>query len=80
MAWPLPPRTRRFVGLLFLIAGFLLLLGVALQLYVVYDAFQRMGNEAVSSTRLILLLMMVVGGVMMLRYGWRERRGNDTVD
>ncbi|RSK37093.1 hypothetical protein [Hymenobacter metallilatus] len=80
MAWPLPPATRRLVGLLFLIAGFLLLLGVALRLYVIYDAYQRLGADAVGSTQLILSLMMVIGGVMMLRYGWRERRGNDTVD
>jgi multisubunit Na+/H+ antiporter MnhB subunit len=80
MAWPLPPNTRRLVGLLFLIAGFMLLVGVALRLYVVYDAYQRLGTDAVTSSRLVLYLMMVVGGVLMLRYGWRERRGNDTVD
>ncbi|WP_426493228.1 hypothetical protein [Hymenobacter sp. 102] len=80
MAWPLPPNTRRLVGLLFLIAGFMLLVGVALRLYVVYDAYQRLGADAVTSTKLVLYLMMVIGGVLMLRYGWRERRGNDTVD
>lgn len=80
MAWPLPPDTRRLVGSLFLLAGFLLLLGVALRLYVVYDAYQRLGAAAVTSTQLVIYLIMVVGAVMMLRYGWRERRGNDTVD
>ncbi|MET4105437.1 hypothetical protein [Hymenobacter sp. UYP22] len=80
MAWPLPPTTRRLVGLLFLLAGFLLLLGVALRLYVVYDTYQRLGADAVASTQLVIYLIMLVGAVMMLRYGWRERRGNDTVD
>ncbi|MDU0369427.1 hypothetical protein ACFPAF_03400 [Hymenobacter endophyticus] len=80
MAWPLPPTTRRLVGLLFLLAGFLLLLGVALRLYVVYDTYQRLGADAVASTQLVIYLIMLVAAVMMLRYGWRERRGNDTVD
>jgi multisubunit Na+/H+ antiporter MnhB subunit len=80
MAWPLPPATRRLVGWLFLIAGWMLLLGVALRLYVVYDAYQRLGAAALVSTQLVLYLMMLVAGLLMLRYGWRERRGNDTVD
>ena len=80
MAWPLPPATRRLVGWLFLLAGALLLTGVGLRLYVLYDAYQRLGAGAVASTQLVIYLMMVVGGVMMLRYGWREWRGNDTVD
>ncbi|RSK51147.1 hypothetical protein [Hymenobacter rigui] len=80
MPWPLPSATRRLVGVLFLIAGFMLLLGVVLRLYVVYDAYQRLGADAVASTQLVVYLMMMIGALMMLRYGWRERRGNDTVD
>lgn len=80
MSWPLPPTTRRLVGWLFLIAGFLLLLGVGLRLGVVYYEYQQLGSAALNSTRLILSLMMLVAAMLMLRYGWRERRGNDTVD
>ncbi|WP_139925625.1 hypothetical protein [Hymenobacter sp. DG01] len=80
MSWPLPPTTRRLVGWLFLIAGFLLLLGVGLRLGVVYYEYQQLGEGALNSTRLILSLMMLVAAMLMLRYGWRERRGNDTVD
>ncbi|MBT9394717.1 hypothetical protein KLP40_16220 [Hymenobacter sp. NST-14] len=80
MPWPLPPATRRLVAWLFLTAGFLLLLGVGLQLWVMYAEYQRLGNAALSSTALVVRLIMLVAAVMMLRYGWRERRGNDTVD
>lgn len=80
MSWPLPPTTRRLVGWLFLIAGLLLLLGVGLRLGVVYYEYQRLGEEALNSTQLVMSLMMLVAAMLMLRYGWRERRGNDTVD
>ncbi|UPL48519.1 hypothetical protein [Hymenobacter sublimis] len=80
MSWPLPPTTRRLVGWLFLIAGFLLLLGVGLQLGVVYYEYERLGPDVLSSGRIVISLTMLVAAVMMLRYGWRERRGNDTVD
>lgn len=80
MPWPLPPATRRLVGLLFLLAGVLLLIGVGLRLSVIYYEFQRLGSEAINSTRLILSLVMLVTAILMLRYGWRERTGNHTVD
>ncbi|GGG29242.1 hypothetical protein [Hymenobacter glacieicola] len=80
MSWPLPPTTRRLVGWLFLIAGFLLLLGVGLRLGVVYYEYERLGPDALSSGRLVISMTMLVAAIMMLRYGWRERRGNDTVD
>ncbi|SES83790.1 hypothetical protein [Hymenobacter actinosclerus] len=80
MAWPPTPATRRLVAWLFLTAGFLLVLGVSMQLWIMYEEFQRLGNGGVSSTALIVRLMMLVAAVMMLRYGWREVRGNDTVD
>ncbi|UOQ78542.1 hypothetical protein MUN84_08315 [Hymenobacter sp. 5516J-16] len=80
MSWPLPPTTRRLVGWLFLIAGFLLLLGVGLRLGVVYYEYERLGPDVLSSGRIVISLTMLVAAVMMLRYGWRERRGNDTVD
>jgi len=80
MAWPLPPATRRLVGFLFLTAGFMLLMGVGLRLYVVYDAYQRLGTDALAAQQLVLYMIMLIAALMMLRYGWRERRGNDTVD
>ena len=80
MPWPLPPTTRRLVAWLFLTAGFMLLLGVSLQLWIMYAEFQRLGSGGVSSTALVVRLIMLVAAVMMLRYGWRELRGNDTVD
>lgn len=80
MSWPLRPATHRLVGWLFLIAGFLLLLGVVLRLGVVYYEYQALGSASLNSTRIILSLMMLVAALMMLRYGWRARRGNDTVD
>ncbi|MFD2787715.1 hypothetical protein [Hymenobacter rubripertinctus] len=80
MAWPLPPTTRRIVAWLFLTGGVLLLLGVGLQLWIMYAEYQRLGTGGLSSTALVVRLMMLVASVMMLRYGWRELRGNDTVD
>ncbi len=80
MPWPISPATRRLVAWLFLTGGLLLLLGVGLQLWIMYAEYQRLGQSGVGSVALVLRLIMLVAAVMMLRYGWRERRGNDTVD
>ncbi|MBX0291266.1 hypothetical protein K3G63_12505 [Hymenobacter sp. HSC-4F20] len=80
MSWPLRPSTQRLVGWLFLLAGFLLVLGVMLRLGVVYYEYQQVGSNGLQSGRLLLSLLMLVAALMMLRYGWRARRGNDTVD
>lgn len=80
MPWPLPPATRRLVGLLFLISGALLVLGQLLRMYVIYTLYSERGPDSVTSVQLIINLSLLVLGLLMLRYGWRERRGNDTVD
>ncbi|NVO30167.1 hypothetical protein [Hymenobacter lapidiphilus] len=80
MAWPPTPATRRVIAWLFLTAGILLVLGVSMQLWVIYAEYQRLGSDNLNSTALVLRLMLLVTAVMMLRYGWRELRGNDTVD
>ncbi|SNR45853.1 hypothetical protein SAMN06269173_102601 [Hymenobacter mucosus] len=66
--------------MLFLLSGTLLLIGVGLRLTIIYYEFQRLGEAAINSTRLILSLVMLVTAVLMLRYGWRERTGNHTID
>lgn len=76
MAWPLPPATRRLVGWLFLIAGTLLLLGVALRVFVLYDAYQRLGMAALTIQQMLLHLTMLIAALLMLRYGWHERRAD----
>ena len=80
MAWPPTPATRRIIAWLFLTAGILLVLGVSMQLWIIYAEYQRLGSGSLNSTALVLRLMMLVAAVMMLRYGWRELRGNDTID
>ncbi|MBT2556314.1 hypothetical protein J7E24_00805 [Hymenobacter sp. ISL-91] len=80
MAWPPTPATRRIIAWLFLTAGILLVLGVSMQLWIIYAEYQRLGPGNLNSTALVLRLMMLVAAVMMLRYGWREIRGNDTID
>ncbi|TGE09961.1 hypothetical protein [Hymenobacter fodinae] len=80
MPWPLSPPTRRLVGLLFLLSGTLLVIGEALRMYVLYTLYSTQGPESITSVQLIINLTLLVLGLLMLRYGWRERRGNDTVD
>jgi hypothetical protein len=68
------------VGLLFLLSGALLVIGEALRMYVLYTLYATQGTDAVTSVQIIINLTLLVLGLLMLRYGWRERRGNDTVD
>jgi hypothetical protein len=68
------------VGLLFLLSGALLVIGEALRMYVLYTLYSTQGPESITSVQLIINLTLLVLGLLMLRYGWRERRGNDTVD
>ncbi|SNC75708.1 hypothetical protein SAMN06265337_3014 [Hymenobacter gelipurpurascens] len=80
MPWPLSPATRRLVGLMFLLSGALLVIGQVLRMYVMYTLYSESGPESVTSVQLVINLSMLVLGLLLLRYGWRERRGNDTVD
>ncbi|TGD81418.1 hypothetical protein [Hymenobacter wooponensis] len=80
MPWPLSPPTRRLVGLLFLLSGALLVIGEALRMYVLYTLYATQGPNAITSVQIVINLTLLVLGLLMLRYGWRERRGNDTVD
>ncbi len=78
---PLPPVTRRLVGMLNMLAGFMLLSALTLRLVVTYWAYRQAGVAALYNREMVLSLMVLVGGVFLLRYGWRLlRRQGGTVD
>lgn len=71
---PLPPVTRRLVGRLNMLAGFMLLAALVLRIYVTYYAFQYAGFAALYNRELIVSLLLLVGGVLLLRFGWSMAR------
>lgn len=79
---PLPPVTRRLVGMLNMLAGFMLLAALVLRLGVTYVAYRQAGPAALYNREMVLSLAVLVGGVFLLRYGWRllRRSPNDVID
>lgn len=73
MAKPLSPATRRLVGLLYLIAGGLIVCAQLLRLGAAAYAWQ---NETVAGSvwATVADLLLLTGGIFVLRYGWRVRR------
>ena len=71
---PLPPVTRRLVGRLNMLAGFMLLTALALRIGVTYYAYQQAGVAALFNRELIFSLLLLVGGVLLLRFGWQMAR------
>jgi hypothetical protein len=69
----LHPVSQKIVGWLFLTAGVLLLLGLALQAYVVYYRLRTPGAAGMSGREGVLGAAMLAAGVLMVRVGWRMR-------
>lgn len=69
--------SNRNRGVLYLLAGFLLL-GVQLsRLPGFYNDWQ---TEALDTPRFFLSMVILIGALFMLRAGWRMRRGGHTID
>lgn len=78
---PLPPVTRRLVGMMNMLAGFMLLTALALRMGVTYYAYKQAGLAAFYNREFLFSLMLLVGAFLLLRYGWRMmRRGGGMVD
>ncbi|UOG74330.1 hypothetical protein MTX78_19695 [Hymenobacter tibetensis] len=71
---PLPPVTRRLVGRLNMLAGFMLLVALALRIYVTYYAYQQAGVAALYNRQFVFSLLLLLGGVLLLWLGWRMAR------
>ncbi|MBD2714382.1 hypothetical protein KBK19_04980 [Microvirga sp. STR05] len=78
---PLPPVTRRIVGMMNVLAGFMLLTALALRMGVTYVAYQQAGMAALYNQQFFISLLLLAGGMFLLRYGWRMlRRKNNVID
>jgi membrane protein implicated in regulation of membrane protease activity len=78
---PLPPVTRRIVGMMTVLAGFMLLVAFFLRMGVTYFAYQQAGTAALYNRELLMSLLLLVGSMLLLRYGWRTLRPhNDMPD
>jgi len=67
---PLPPITRRLVGSLNMLAGFMLLVALALRIYVTYYAYKQAGVAALFNRELVVSVLLLLGGVLLVRLGW----------
>jgi hypothetical protein len=79
MAYP-PAGRARTTGTLYLVAGVLLLIALALRSPELYEAWQ---TSTLTTSRIGLSLAFLVGALFMLRMGWRLRRNNrqnDVID
>ena len=74
MSRPLPPASRRLVGLLYMIAGGLLLVAQLINLGKIAYLWRTSLMPVLPVTRLILDVLMLVGAILLLRYGWRVRQ------
>ncbi|SHI72203.1 hypothetical protein SAMN02745146_1498 [Hymenobacter daecheongensis DSM 21074] len=73
----LHPVSQKIVGWLFLTAGVLLLLGLALQVVVAYYRWQQTGQTGLGGQQLVLGLAMLAAAGIMVRMGWRMRTDQD---
>ncbi|UOQ72545.1 hypothetical protein [Hymenobacter cellulosilyticus] len=79
MAYP-PAGRNSASGSLYLLAGVLLLVALAVRSPDLYRAWQA---GTLTTERTVLTLVFLVGALFMLRMGWRLRRNNrqnDVID
>ncbi|WP_156176444.1 hypothetical protein [Hymenobacter terrenus] len=75
MAAPLPPPTRRLVGLLLVLSGGLLALGLSLKVYVSVYSWRTVGLQSQSALLLSVNLVGLLASGLLMRMGLRMRRG-----
>ncbi|AYA38403.1 hypothetical protein D3Y59_15920 [Hymenobacter oligotrophus] len=76
----LKPGSRRLVGLLFIVAGGLLVIAQVLRFGVVASEWNGAGWAGVNNTYLIMSVLMLVVAVLLIRFGWRMRRDGHISD
>jgi len=75
---PLPPVTRRLVGMMNMLAGSMLLLALVLRAGLTYYAYRQAGIAALYNRQFIVSLLLLAGGVLLLWFGWRMMRRSTT--
>jgi hypothetical protein len=72
---PLPPATRRLVGLLLMLSGGLLGLGLLLKVYVAVMSWNTAYQNSYAMLSVYLVGLLASG--LLMRMGLRMRRGDD---
>lgn len=72
---PLPPVTRRLVGLLLMMSGALLGLGMLLKVYVAVMSWNTVYQNSYAMLSVYLVGLLASG--LLMRMGLRMRRGDD---
>ncbi|WP_310394391.1 hypothetical protein [Hymenobacter sp.] len=73
---PLPPVTRRLVGLLLLFSGGLLGVGLLLKVAVSVYSWNTAGAQSPSALLLSVNLVGLLASGLLMRWGLRLRRGH----
>ena len=73
---PLPPATRRLVGLLLMMSGGMLGVGLLLKVYVAVYGMATVGYQSSSAVLLTANLVGLLASGLLMRMGLRMRRGN----
>ena len=73
---PLPPATRRLVGLLCIFSGGLLAVGLLLKVAVGVYAWQTAGAQSPPALQLSFNLLGLLASGLLMRFGLRMRRGD----
>lgn len=71
---PLPPVTRRIVGMMTILAGFMLLVAFILRMGITYYAYKQAGSAAIYNREFLMSLLLLAGSGLLLRYGWHTWR------
>ncbi|UOQ98332.1 hypothetical protein MUN81_02315 [Hymenobacter sp. 5317J-9] len=74
---PLPPPTRRLVGLLLALSGVLLGIGMLLKVYVAVYMWYTSGAQNASALLLSAYLVGLLASGLLVRMGLRMRRGEN---
>jgi hypothetical protein len=57
-----------------MLAGFMLLVALALRIGITYYLYQQTGIAALYNRELVFSLLLLIGGVLLLRLGWSMAR------
>lgn len=75
---PLPPVTRRLVGLLLMVSGALLAVGLLLKVAVGVYSWNTAGFQSPSARLLSVNLVGLLASGLLVRWGLRLRRGHES--
>ncbi len=72
---PLPPPTRRLVGLLLMLSGGLMGVGLLIKVYMALYSWATVGYQSPYALRLSVNLVGLLASGLLMRIGLRMRRG-----